>query len=232
MKSNLNKKISLFIFSYLVSFAANADIELLDRSSYYFGISSGNTSGFLALEENQYFVQEENWKIDDEDNYLKFFLGMRISSHLGFEFIIADLGKSSRAYKYTESVLIEDIHQLNYFVYEKTTSESTSYALNTILSYPITNDILAFAKIGAHVWEIKQKFKFEESISVPSLNYFENYVDSFSETDESINMYYAVGLDYRFSEFTVMFEFERYNFTTDDDDTHVNVLSLGIAYNF
>lgn len=152
---------------------------------------------------------------DKKDNGYKLFAGYNFNKFVAVEGHYADFGKTSLSGN-TGDTFVHDGTTYSFLANNVTlTSNASSLGLAGVFSYPVTNAITPFAKLGLHYWEDDGK----ASSSVANYN----------DGDDGTDLFFGIGMNIAINEsLSARVEAERYRF----DDDELDYFSIGLQYNF
>jgi len=141
--------------------------------------------------------------VDDEDMGWKIFGGYNINQYFGVEMGYADLGETSIDMNITAPVVGSGSGDVSV----------DGFAIAGVGSYPISDQVDVYAKIGAYFWNA--------DLSIGGLS---GNVD-----DDGTEVLFGLGAKYQFTEQVgVRAEWERYG----ADDVDVDLFSIGVVFEF
>ncbi len=149
---------------------------------------------------------------EDSDRGYKFFVGYQFNQHVALEAGYADLGdfgvKVARAPD--TGTLTGD-------------TSYKGYNLDIVSSWPLTQRLSAFGRVGAFYYETEENFVGTESLAA-----------SLSRDDKDTGYKFGAGLEYSFTErLSARIEAERYRIEDMlGDHGSVNLYSVGLVYRF
>lgn len=140
--------------------------------------------------------------IENNNTGYKIFGGYDFTKNWGLELGYADLGKYEFKGTYGGANVKGDV-------------KITAYSLVGVGTFPITDDLAVFGKLGMYSWDAKA------SVNSGSINN--------SATGTGSNGLYGVGMKFNFTDhFSVRGEWERFH----DSSNPIDLISVGVAYKF
>ena len=170
---------------------------------------------------------------DDTDSAYKVFGGYQIDEYFAVEAGYANLGELSFSNgNYTgwgdslgnDGLLIETL---------ETSIKVTSFMVNGVAQYPISDRFSVFGKLGVYRWDsdASQKYIGEHYLVVAGViqpEVFKTVVHQSSDSDSGTDVFIGLGLSYQWSNFDIRTEYEIY----ESDGEKINVASIGALYRF
>ena len=179
-----------------LSLAAAAPALAADNG-FYVGGSAGTTKWNIGPSDIL-----TTGSIDNNDTAYKIFGGYDFTKNWGVELGYADLGKYEFNGTYGGVSVRGDV-------------KITAYTLVGVGTFPITDELAVFGKLGMYSWDAKA------SASSGSING--------SATGTGSNALYGLGMKFNFNDHLSMRgEYERFH----DTDNPIDVFSVGVAYKF
>jgi OOP family OmpA-OmpF porin len=152
---------------------------------------------------------------DKSDTGYKLFAGYNFNKFIAIEGHYADFGTTSLSGN-TGDTFVHDGITYSFAANNVTlTSNANSLGVAGLFSYPITESIAPFVKIGLHHWEDEGK----ASSSVVNYN----------AGDDGTDLFFGIGINIAINDsLSARLEAERYKFDSDELD----YFSIGLQYNF
>lgn len=187
----------------------------------YIGASVG-VSVFDVTKENvsDYLITE----FDKTDTYFKFIGGNRYNKYISVEFGYVALGgfNFSDTYQYIPQDKPDDLVINN----SDTSEDVHGFIANVVLTYPLTNNVIVFSKVGAFDWSSKIK---NHNTEIYINNSGSNETStSYQYSNDGTDIFYGAGLSYNWRSFRVNIEYELFKY----DRQRVGVVSIGAALHF
>lgn len=184
-------------------------------SNWYGGLNIGQThesinDGAIATDEMGGGLT--SLTDDDRDNGYKLFAGYQLNDNFAVEAGYFDLGQfGSRAVKGQEGSL-------------KTRAKTRGFNVDLVGSVPMTEKLSAFARVGAHYYEAKDRFQGGDGYVVSDEH----------RRERDIDMKWGGGLQYDFTQkFAMRLEAERYAINdVIGNNGKISMYSLGAIYRF
>ena len=187
---------ALNVLGLTLSFCFSGSVMAADHG-FYVGGSAGTTKWNIGP--NDILT---TGSINNNDTGYKIFGGYDFTKNWGVELGYADLGKYEFRGTYSGVSVQGDV-------------KITAYTLAGVGTFPITDDLAAYAKLGIYSWDAKA------SASSGSINN--------SATGTGSNALYGLGMKFNFTErFSVRGEWERFH----DSSNPIDLISIGVAYHF
>ncbi len=152
---------------------------------------------------------------DKTDSGYKLFAGYSLNKFVAVEGHYADFGKTSLSGN-TGDTFVHDGTTYSFVANNVTlTSNASSLGIAGVFSYPVTDSIAPFAKIGLHYWEDDGKAS--------------SGVASYNVGDDGTDLFFGIGMNIAINDsLSARLEAERFKF----DDDELDYFSIGLQYNF
>ncbi len=185
------KRVSLVCALSLFAVSANAEVN----KPWYMGVSYGQSNVDSGIN-----TTTSTESLDEKDGAYKIYAGFQHNKYISGELFYTDLGSVN----YSDSSNSTSIK-----------SDSKSYGLSAVASFPLHKYFVPFAKVGIHKWDAK--------ITGTSSS------TSISISGDGMDPLYGLGINVPITEsFSFRTEYEIYKF---DNDSY-KLLSAGLIYKF
>jgi OOP family OmpA-OmpF porin len=184
-------------------------------SNWYGGLNIGQTHESIndgAIANNELGGGLTSITDDDRDNGYKLFAGYQLNNNFAVEAGYFDLGQfGSRAIKDQVGAL-------------KTRTKTRGFNIDLVGSMPMTENLSAFARAGAHYSESYDRFQGSDNVIVTDRH----------RREQDVNFKWGGGLQYDFTQkFGMRLEAERYAINdVMGNNGSINMYSLGVLYRF
>lgn len=184
-------------------------------SHWYGGLNVGQTDESIndgAIANNELGGGLTSITDDHHDNGYKLFAGYQLNDNFALEAGYFDLGQfGSRAVKDNVGAL-------------KTRTKTKGFNVDLVGSLPMTEKLSAFARVGAHYSEAKDRFQGSDDVVVTDRH----------RRERDVNAKWGAGLQYDFTQkLSMRLEAERYAINdVMGNNGNINMYSLGALYRF